>query len=129
MPKKLSFIFFILLSTLILSACGPAKDPAAGAVENYVNALVKKDVNRMSALSCAEWEPQARMEFDSFEGVTTKLDGLSCAPTGTDKDTTSVVCKGKIIATYNNEDQDFDLSVRVYKVINQGGEFLVCGYQ
>jgi hypothetical protein len=129
MPKKLHLLLFILLCTLIISACGPAKDPAAGAVESYINALVKKDVNRMSALSCAEWEPQARMEFDSFQAITTRLEGLSCTVSGTDKDSTAVSCKGKIIATYNNEDQDFDLSLRVYKVVNQGGEFLVCGYQ
>lgn len=129
MAKKFHFILFVLLCILVLSACGTGKDPAAGAVENYINALVKKDVNRMSALSCAAWEQDARMEFDSFQAITTKLDGLSCSATGTDKDTTAVSCKGKIIATYNNEDQDFDLSVRTYKVVNQGGEFLVCGYQ
>ena len=83
----------------------------------------------MSALSCAAWEQDARMEFDSFQAITTRLDGLSCSATSTDKDKTSVTCKGKIVATYNNEDQDFDLSVRTYQVVNQGGEFLVCGYQ
>ncbi len=130
MTKKLQVTLFILLCTLILSACGGAgKNPAAGAVEDYINALVNKDVNRMSALSCAEWEPQARMEFESFQAITTKVEGLSCAVTGTTNDATAVLCKGKIIATYNNEDQDFDLSVRVYNVVNQGGEFLVCGYQ
>ena len=129
MPKKLHLILFILLFTLMLSACGSAKDPAAGAVENYINALVKKDVNRMSTLSCAEWEPQARMEFDSFQAISTRLEGLSCSATSINKDTSAVTCTGKIIATYNNEDQDFDLSARVYKVVSQGGEFLICGYQ
>lgn len=131
MTKKHSFIIiFTLLCTLILAACGAAQNPAAGAVENYINALVNKDFNRMSALSCAEWEQDARTEFDSFQAIKTKVDGLSCAATGTDKDIVPVVCKGKIIFSYNNEDdQDLDLSLRTYKVVNQGGEFLVCGYQ
>lgn len=69
------------------------------------------------------------MELDSFQAIATRLDGLSCAVTGTDQDTTLVKCQGKILATYNNEDQKFDLSVRTYQVVNQGGEFLVCGYR
>jgi len=129
MTKKHYFIFLSLLCTLILAACGSGKDPAAGAVENYINALVSKDFNRMSALSCSTWESDARMEYDSFQAIATRLDGLSCTATGTNKDTTGVSCKGKIIATYDNEDTDFDLSKRTYNVVNQGGEFLVCGYQ
>jgi hypothetical protein len=130
MSKKLYFILFILLCTLILSACGgDSNDSPAGAVENYITALVNKDVNRMTALSCAEWEPDARLEFESFQAITTKLDGLSCTATGSSDEVTPVVCEGKIIATYNNEDQDFELSARTYKVVNQGGEYLVCGYQ
>ena len=83
----------------------------------------------MSALSCSTWEQDAHMEFDSFQAIKTRLDGLSCTATSTDKDTTTVTCKGKIIATYDNEDQDFDLSTLPYQVVNQGGEFLVCGHQ
>lgn len=130
MTKKHAILLFTILCALTLAACGEAKDPAVSAVENYINALVGKDLPRMSALSCAEWEDDARMEYDSFQAIATKLDGLSCVATATgDKDTMAVFCEGKIIATYDNEDQDFDLSGRAYTVINQGGEFLVCGYQ
>jgi hypothetical protein len=130
MTKKLYSILFILLCTLIISACGgDSNDSPAGAVENYITALVNKDVNRMTALSCAEWEPDARLEFESFQAITTKLDGLACTATGSNDEVVPVVCEGKIIATYNNEDQDFELSARTYKVVNQGGEYLVCGYQ
>ena len=38
-----------------------------------------------------------------------------------------MLCKGKIVATYNNEDQELDLSVRTYQVVQEGGEWLVCG--
>jgi hypothetical protein len=33
------------------------------------------------------------------------------------------------MATYNGEDQALDLSVRTYQVVQQGGEYLVCGYK
>jgi hypothetical protein len=38
-----------------------------------------------------------------------------------------VLCNGKIIATYDTEDQELDLSVRTYQVVEEGGEWLVCG--
>lgn len=128
MVKIIRRIFPILVFAFILSACG-SSNSAAGTVENYIHALVNKDASRLSALSCADWEPSAQMELDSFQAIATRLDGLSCTATGTEKDITSVTCKGKIIATYDNEDQDFDLSVRTYQIVNQGGEFLVCGYK
>lgn len=129
MTKKLYFALFILICALILSACGKSNDSPSGAVESYITALVNKDSDRMSALSCAAWEEDARLEFESFQAITTRLDGLSCTATGSSDEVVPVVCEGKIIATYNNEDQDFELSARTYKVINQGGEYLVCGYQ
>lgn len=129
MTKKLYFALFILLCALVLSACGKSNDSPSGAVESYITALVNKDSDRMSALSCAAWEEDARLEFESFQAITTRLDGLSCTATGSSDEVVPVVCEGKIIATYNNEDQDFELSARTYKVINQGGEYLVCGYQ
>jgi hypothetical protein len=127
MAKKPHFIFFILLCTLSLSACG--QKSAASTAENYIKALVNKDGNRLSALSCAAWEPSAQTELDSFQSIAVRLDGLACTAASTENDATLVTCKGKIIATYNNEDEEFDLSVRSYRIINQGGEFLMCGYQ
>lgn len=129
MLKKLHLIFFILLCTLLLSACGEDKNTPSGAVESYITALVNKDADQMSALSCEAWEEDARLEYESFQAITTRLDGLSCTATGSSEEVVPVVCEGKIIATYNNEDQDFELSARTYKVINQGGDYLVCGYQ
>jgi len=131
--RRLSAPTVICLGILVilLSACGPAtsSDPAARAVEGYLTALVDKDSNRLAALSCTTWETNALMELDSFQAVQTRLDGLACETTGTDTGTTLVTCKGKIVATYNNEDQELDLSVRTYHVVQEGGEYLVCGYR
>ena len=119
----------ILIATLALAACAPAKAPAARAVEDYINALVAKDSSRLSALSCADWESSAQLELDSLQAVQVRLEGLSCSVTGTDGDITLVSCQGTISVTYNNEDQQIDLSVRTYHVVIQGGESLVCGYR
>jgi hypothetical protein len=129
MRKIASKVQVLCLAALLISACGKAKDPAAKAVQDYLTALVSKDGNSISTLSCADWESNARLELDSLQAVTTRLENLSCATSGTDGETTLVSCQGKIIATYNNEDQQLDLSVRVYQVVQKGGEYLVCGYK
>lgn len=121
-------IMFMVFAVLSLSACASSSDNAsAKAVEDYLNALVAKDANRLTTLSCGEWEEDALLELDSFQAVTARLDGLACEQTGTDGDTALVLCSGKIIATYNEEDQELDLSVRTYQVVQEGGEWLVCG--
>lgn len=127
--RKLSLMLFILLITVpLLTACAPDDEAApAKAVEDYLNALVAKDADRLSTLSCGEWEDDALLELDSFQAVTARLEGVACEQTGTDGDTALVLCNGNIVATYNNEDQELDLSVRTYQVVQEGGEWLVCG--
>jgi hypothetical protein len=118
----------VMIATLLLTACGAQTDAApANAVEDYLNALVAKDASQLTTLSCGEWEEDALLELDSFQAVTARLDGLACEQTGTDGETALVLCKGKIIATYNEEDQELDHSVRTYQVVQEGGEWLVCG--
>ena len=121
-------ILFLVISALSLSACASSNENApAKAVEGYLNALVAKDADRLSTLVCGDWEEEALLELDSFQAVTPRLDGLACEQTGTDGNTALVLCNGKIVATYNNEDQELDLSMRTYQVVQEGGEWLVCG--
>jgi hypothetical protein len=126
--RQFSFIMLtFIMATLMLSACSPSSsDAPAQAVESYLTALVEKDADRLATLSCGEWEDDALLELDSFQAVTARLEGMACEQTGTDGDTVLVI-NGKIIATYGNEDQELDLSVRTYQVIQEGGEWLVCG--
>jgi hypothetical protein len=129
MRKIASLAICCTALSLFLAACGSSASQAPRAVEDYLNALVNKDASRLSALSCADWESNALLELDSLQAVDTRLEGLACSVSGSDGDTTLVSCQGKIIATYNNEDQELDISVRTYQVIQQGGESLVCGYR
>jgi hypothetical protein len=125
--KILLILFIVLTANLLLIACASNTDAPAKAVENYLNALVEKDADRLSTLVCGAWEEDALIELDSFQAVTARLEGAACAQTGSDGETALIHCTGKIIASYNNEDQELDLSVRTYQVTQEGGDWLVCG--
>lgn len=125
--RKFILIFALTLSIVILAACASEADAPAQAVENYLDALVNKEADRLPTLVCGEWEEEALIELDSFQAVTARLENVSCSQTGTDGDTALVLCTGNIVATYNDEEQEIDLSTRTYQVIEQGGDWLVCG--
>lgn len=124
--KPLSLLLTLLLSA-VLAACAPAgsTDPAALAVESYLQALAAKDEARLVALSCPENEFNALLELDAFALVETRLEDLAC----TSAQDGTVRCQGRIAATYANEIQNFELSTRVYTVNNVNGDWLVCGYK
>ena len=125
--RKPILIIFLVFTTFMISACASNSDAPAKAVENYLNALVNKEADKLPAIVCGEWEEDALIELDSFQAVTASLENVSCSQTGTDGDASLVLCTGNIVASYNNEDQRLDLSTRTYQVIEQGGDWLVCG--
>ena len=127
--NRIVLLVLLALFVMPLAACGSTQAEAASAVEDYINALVAKDDAGLSALSCADWEANALLELDSFQAVAVRLEDLACQETGIDDSLTLVACQGKIIATYDNEDQELDLSARTYEVVEQGGEYLICGYR
>jgi len=111
----------------MISACASNTDAPAQAVENYLNALVNKEADKLPTLVCGEWEEDALIELDSFQAVTASLENVACAQTGADGGTSLVLCTGNIVASYNGEDQQLDLSTRTYQVTEQSGDWLVCG--
>ena len=128
MRRILLTLFVVMLAGMLLSACSSSKgDAPAKAVEAYLNTLVAKDENLLPTLVCGDWEQDALIELDSFQAVTPRLDNAVCKQTGTDGDMALVSCTGKIIATYNNENQELDLSTRTYQVVQDNGDWLVCG--
>jgi len=125
--KILLILSIVLTANLLLIACASNTDAPVKAVEDYLNALVEKDADRLPTLVCGAWEEDALIELDSFQAVTARLEDAACAQTGTDGETALVHCTGKIILSYDNEDQELDLSVRTYQVTQEGGDWLVCG--
>ncbi len=124
--RKLLFLLF--LAGILLTACASSTtDAPVKAVEDYLNALVAKDAERLPTLVCGDWEEDALIELDSLQAVSARLDSVACTQTGTDGNLALVDCTGSIVLTYDTEDQNIELSNVTYQVIKEGGEWLVCG--
>lgn len=129
MRRKLIFILVIVGALLVAACSGGSSDAAPQAVELYLQALVAEDADQLVTLSCGDWEADAMLEVDSFQGVSASLDGVICAEVGSEGDVVLVGCEGTIKATYGNEQQELPLAGRTYKVVQEGGEWLMCGYK
>ncbi len=126
MHTKLTILMLAL--SILLSACGAsASIGAAPAVEGYITALATKDQAALTSNSCADWEDDALIELDSFALVEVTVDGMSCAEAGSDGEVTLVDCTGMLNMSYNGEPQSLDLADRTYEVVEQDGNWLVCG--
>jgi len=126
---KIMLLLLIGIALFLMSCSSDSRTAAPKAVEKYLQALVEEDANRLSMLVCKDFEQQARLELDSFIGVKASLKNMKCDQSGTDGDVALVTCSGSIVATYNNEQQELPLTGRTYRVIMEGGDWLVCGYQ
>jgi hypothetical protein len=124
------FTVLVMLIAALLAGCSGAAQTggAAKAVEAYLQALASRDLNQMIGATCADWESQARLEYDSFAAVKLELKDLSCQETGQDQSSTLVACSGTIIANYGAEDLQIDVADQTFQVIQEGGEWRVCGY-
>jgi hypothetical protein len=98
-------------------------------VELYHQALVEKDQDRLINLSCADWENQALLELDSFVSVETELVDVSCETVSQEEEIAYVTCSGAISATYQGEAREFPLTGRTFLVVEEGGEWRLCGYE
>jgi hypothetical protein len=128
---KLTLWHFVLCSLIILviTGCSNNQNRAPASIEEYINALVSKDENKLINYSCADWESEARSEFNSFSAVSVSLEDLTCHETGQDEDYTIVSCEGVIIANYGNEILEINLADQNYASIFEGGEWRMCGYR
>jgi len=126
----LHYLLPILLTLpLLLAGCNSASSGAPQAIESYLESLAAKDQNQMIFQSCAEWEAEARLEYDSFAAVEVTLEELECQESALEGDYTLVSCTGRIVASYGAEDLVIELPERTFKAIQQGGEWRMCGYQ
>jgi len=119
----------LTLCIATLSACSGGGGTAEGAVEAYVNALIAGDEVEVINLSCAAWEAQAATEAASFESVEVSVDGLACQGTGSDGEAALIACSGTILAVYNGEQQELPLEGRLFRALQEDGEWKMCGYQ
>jgi hypothetical protein len=129
--RKFSVLLAVAALSLALSACSGGGQ-AAGApqtVQAYLEARVAGNVDKMTTLSCSDWEPQVKIEASTFASMKAEFVDMKCQESGTDGDATLVACTGKIVTTYQGEKRDWDLSAKQFRVVQQGGEWLMCGYK
>ena len=126
--KKIALVLVTLLLTGVLVSCN-AEEPAVQVVNAYLDAVVEQDDVALQKLVCEEWQFDAMMEMDSFLAVNPQLENVSCSLVEDNGSTQLVNCTGNILATYNEEQQAIDLSLRNYVVTEVAGEWLVCGHQ
>jgi hypothetical protein len=129
MAKVRQFGLVLAFSMFLLVGCAGSKDPAATAVERYLKGMVAGDSSQTSKMACKDFEDQAVKDADSFGGVKAELVQAVCSKSGMQGSAVLVGCVGKISATYGKENQEFELAGPVYSVIQQGGDWLVCGRQ
>lgn len=126
MPRTI--VIFTLMFVL-LSSCAGEEGAQAEPVKAYLQSIVDQDVDRLSTLVCSGWADSALLELDAFMGVQAALEDVECSLIEAGSDQAAVSCSGSIVATYNNEQQQFSLEGRRYHVVKEGGEWLVCGYK
>jgi hypothetical protein len=123
---------YSLCVALILTACQsapPDSSKAAKSVESYLQARVSGNVEQMIGLSCGAWESNARLEAQSIQGRSPKLENLVCETQQVEGDQSTVSCNGKIVTSYDGEQREVDLAKSKFKLIAQGGEWRICGYK
>lgn len=120
---------FLLIAGFLLSACGPAKSPA-DVIGDYLQALADKDQAKAVSNSCGAWEEQALAEGASFVNVQVALEDLDCQVSNQSETEASVTCTGSFNFSYDaGEEQQLDLSGRVFSLILESGDWRMCGYQ
>jgi hypothetical protein len=129
---KISYRIAALLILLAwaLAACQKsAGGGAADVVKDYFEALVAKDANQAVNLSCSDWEEKAQIDADTFAINPATAENVQCKVGGEDGAATLVSCTGKLVLDYNGEKQEIDLAARTYRVVQEGGEWRMCGYK
>jgi hypothetical protein len=132
--KKISSSKILLLAmaclTLgaLLSGCSGERALAAESVETFFQAILEKDETLFRSAVCSEYETIAMMDFASFAIVETRMENFSCQVEGEAEGPVSVRCQGNLQASFGDETRSFDLSSRVYQVIEENGQWLVCGH-
>ena len=111
-----------------LAACQSDQEAPAQAIESYLAAKVESNVDEMTRLSCPDWEAQAQIEATSFASMDAQLDNVSCTTGAADGDYTLVSCTGQIVTTYQGENRTWSVADHPYRALNDGGEWLMCGY-
>ena len=81
MKKSFVLILTALLLIAVFTGCSKKSDSgeAAKPVEAFYNAIVTQNRDKVSSITCADWEKDALREVDAFMGVKSELKDFSCS--------------------------------------------------
>ncbi len=119
---------WLVLAGFALAGCQSDQEAPAKAIEAYLAAKVESNVDEMTRLSCPAFEAQAQIEATSFASMDAKLEAVSCTTGAADGGYTRVSCTGQITTTYQGESRAWSVSDHPYLALDDGGEWLMCGY-
>jgi hypothetical protein len=128
MISKKNFFLSIILLVVFLPGCGNNQSLAAQSVEEYFQAIVEKNQDMLVSKVCTSYEPNAMMDFNTFAIVKTSLENFSCQTTTTNENGYDVKCQGSLQAKFGDELRTFDLSKRTFQVVEENGNWLICGH-
>lgn len=121
---KSYFLIPVVTLAVLFTGCSgdvATSDPAP-IVEQYIQAKVEGNRDKLRDLLCAEQEINLDREAQSFSSVKAKLENMSCQR---DANTDTVTCIGAIVADYNGENTPFPLGK--YNVKLEDGQWKWCG--
>ena len=124
MTAPLTKIVVLQLIALALTSCASQND-SAHVVEDYFQAIVHYDFERLAELTCAEKEADAIKTATSFRGTDAAIQDMQCSVAETNEGYNIVQCQGKIVVSYQAELREFPLGR--YRIIQQGDTWRVCG--
>lgn len=132
--KKISSTKMILLALVwltlgaLLAGCSGDRALAAESVETLFQAILEKDEALFRSVVCSDYARIAMMDFTTFAIVDTRIDNFSCQAEGKVDGQVSVRCEANLQASFGNETRSLDLSSRIYQVVQEDGQWLVCGH-
>lgn len=148
--QRLPFVLFLIFG-LLLAACGGdgddsagADDPAASvtaesdagtgadsgaveAIERYLQARVDSDEESLYTITCAALEGEIPMQASSFAAVNASLRDMACRLDGSEGEFTLVTCEGVFFIEYGEEQQNSEIPLETYRVLQEDGEWRACG--
>lgn len=118
------WIVFLLLMIFCLCSCSQAIDESdpSDMVIQYFQAKVAGDKDALQGLLCSELESTLNAEARSFSTVKAELVDATC---NFKADNQVVACAGVIVADYNGENTEFQLTS--YRVVQEDGAWKWCG--
>lgn len=128
MRRLILLTIILTLSVAVLAACAEEGDPK-DAIEGYLKAKVASDSDKLTSLACKEWEAKAIQDATSFKSVKAELQDMACEEGDKDGSYTLITCTGKIVAEYDGETREQDLSEITYRALKEDDEWKMCGEQ